>query len=329
MAPRDARDSADINLRIRGEVSQLGPVVPRNFPLVLHRGPAPEIPEGESGRRQLAEWITSPENALLDRVMVNRIWHHLFGRGIVSSVDNFGALGAKPTHPELLDYLASEFRSGNGSVKNLVRRLVLSRTYRLSANSSPELAKADPKNEWFGRQNRRRLTAEEIRDSILYLSGRLDSVPGKATAGSYGVDLDKPMSFSKERMRTVYLPVARNNLVAELAMFDAANPDLVSGSRATTTVPTQALFLMNGEFFQEQSGELGNLADSAAKTPSEAVDWLYRRVLNRAPRAEEVENALGFLAGITNDPESGEPDAEGLGHLAHLLLVSTEFLFLN
>ncbi|OYW24288.1 MAG: hypothetical protein B7Z55_02670, partial [Planctomycetales bacterium 12-60-4] len=129
MAPRDARDAGDIHLRIRGEVNQLGPKVPRHFPSVLHDGPPPQIAPGSSGRLQLAAWMTSKENALLDRVIVNRLWAQLFGRGLVSTVDNFGVQGEKPTHPALLDHLASKFRASGGSIKTLIREIVLSRTY--------------------------------------------------------------------------------------------------------------------------------------------------------------------------------------------------------
>jgi hypothetical protein len=136
------------------------------------------------------EWLVSEENALLDRVIVNRVWQHLFGRGIVASVDNFGKLGTPPTHPELLEYLASGFREKGGSIKSLIRELVLSRTYRLSSDPGEALAKADVENQWFGRQNRRRLTAEEIRDSVLFYSGQLDREPGdgdrNATRGRSG-----------------------------------------------------------------------------------------------------------------------------------------------
>ena len=211
----------------------------------------------------------------------------------------------------------------------MIRQLVLSRSYQLSAEASPALVEADPENLLFGRQNRRRLTAEEIRDGVLFLAGRLDSAPGRDTSTLYGEDLDKPMNFTKETCRTVYLPVARNNEAPELAIFDAANPDLVSGSRATTSVPTQALFLLNSDFFQQQAGEIGKLALSAGETPTEAVAWLYRRVLNRDASPAEIERALGFLDEIGGDAESGTNGEEALGHLAHLLVVSTEFLFLD
>lgn len=328
MAPRDAEDAADINLRVRGEPHQLGKIVPRRFPIALHEGDTPKIGEGESGRLQLANWMISEEVPILDRVIANRVWSWLFGRGIVSSVDNFGALGSRPTHPELLEFLAAEMRANGGSVKRLVREIVLSRAYQLSANAPEQLLAADPENQHFGRRDRRRLTAEEIRDSVLFLSGQLDSTPGGATSGGFGEDLDKPMNFGKDKIRTVYLPVARNNIVAEMAMFDAANPDLVSGSRAETTVPTQALYLLNSDFLQAQANEVGKQAPAAAETPADEVEWLYRKILNRAPRAEETPRAISFVTGVS-DGESAAQIEAAYGHLAHLLLASTEFLFLD
>tara|TARA_R110002096_G_scaffold163992_3_gene331636 strand:- start:6880 stop:9714 length:2835 start_codon:yes stop_codon:yes gene_type:complete len=319
MAPRDAKDAGDINLRVRGEVGQLGPVVPRNFPLALHAGDQPKISDGESGRRQLATWITGPENALLDRVIANRLWHNLMGRGIVASVDNFGALGTKPTHPELLDHLATQFRNSGGSMKTLIREIASSRTYQLSTTVPASQQAADPKNDLFGRQNHRRLTAEEIRDSALFLAGELESSPGQATASKFGVDLDKPISFAKEKLRTVYLPIARNNLVADLEVFDAANPDLVSGNRAETTVPTQALYLINSDFFLSKAKILGTKASSKP----DRISWLYETILNRPPETEEASRAQAFVSEISPNPE------EAHAHLAHLLLVSTEFLYLD
>ncbi|MGY8674833.1 MAG: DUF1553 domain-containing protein, partial [Verrucomicrobiia bacterium] len=326
MAPRDAHDAADIHLRVRGEVGRLGAVVPRNFPRVLHTGASPNIAKGQSGRLQLADWMTGQGGALLDRVMVNRIWHYLFARGIVKSVDNFGVLGNAPSHPELLDFLAAQFRKNGGSVKSLVRQIVLSRAYQQSANATRATEDADPENALFSRQNRRRLTAEEIRDSALFLSGRLDSRPGTSTSARYGVDLDKPMTFTKETLRTVYLPIARNNLVAELELFDAANPDLVSGARATTTVPTQALYLLNNDFFVTQAKGIGERS-FLEENVEQRIANLYGRILNRVPDYIEQQRARDFLADLQKD--SGLSPEAAFGHLAHLLLVSTEFLFLD
>ena len=329
MAPRDAAEPDDIHLRVRGEVGQLGKRVERGFLKVLPTGSSAEISEKESGRRELAEWLVSEENALLDRVIVNRIWQHLFGRGIVASVDNFGKLGTPPTHPELLDYLAIEFRESGGSIKSLVRKLVLSRTYRLSSTAGEALAKADPENRWFSRQNRRRLTAEEIRDSVLFFSGQLDREPGTATATPHGVDLDKPFSFAKDKKRTVYLPVARNNPATELAVFDAANPDLVSGKRAQTTVPTQALYLLNSDFLHDQSAVLGQLAAEGASQPGGEIDWLYLTLFGREPNPVESQSAQGLVADLSGGSEDPAERAIAVGHLAHVLLASSEFLYLD
>ena len=329
MAPRDAANPEDIHLRVRGEVGQLGPRVDRGFLKVLQMKESVAIKEKESGRRELAEWLVSEENALLDRVIVNRVWQHLFGRGIVASVDNFGKLGTPPTHPELLEYLASEFREKGGSIKSLIRELVLSRTYRLSSDPGEALAKADVENQWFGRQNRRRLTAEEIRDSVLFYSGQLDREPGTATATPHGVDLDKPFSFAKEKKRTVYLPVARNNPATELAIFDAANPDLVSGKRSQTTVPTQALYLLNSDFLHDQSAALGKMATESAKGPAEEVNWIYQTLLGRAPIPAESESAQGLLVDLSGGSEDSTERAIAAGHLAHVLLASSEFLYLD
>jgi len=327
MAPRDAKEPADVHLRVRGETAQLGPLVPRGFPQLI--GDAATIPAGSSGRLEFAAWLTAPGNGLLDRVIVNRIWGHLFGRGIVETVDNFGRLGSGPTHPELLDYLAANFREQGGSFKTLIRELVLSRAYQLGASASPDLAEADPGNRLFGRHNRRRLTAEELRDSIIFLSGQLDSTPGGATATAVGIDLDKPLSFAKEKKRTIYLPVARNNPSTELSLFDGANPDFVSGQRNETTVPTQALYLLNSEFLQEQAAIVGRLAAKQGGLAGTEVDWLYETLLGRSPNPVERERALGLIADLSGGSEDPKLLAEATGHLAHLLMASTEFLYLE
>lgn len=328
MAPRDAAEPRDIHLRVRGETAQLGPIVPRGFPPLLGEG-SPPIAAGSSGRLEFAEWLVAPENGLLDRVIVNRIWGHLFGRGIVETVDNFGRLGSGATHPELLDYLAARFREEEGSFKTLIRELVLSRAYQLSASAAGELNAADPANRYFGRQNRRRLTAEELRDSVIFFSGQLDPTPGGATATVVGSDLNKPLSFAEEKKRTIYLPVARNNPSTELSLFDGANPDFVSGKRTETTVPTQALYLLNSPFLQEQSALLGKRALERGGLAGSEVDWLYETLLGRLPRHEERQRALGLIADLSGGAEDPASLAEAISHLAHLLLVSTEFLYLE
>jgi hypothetical protein len=319
MAPRDARDAGDIHLRVRGEVNQLGPKVPRSFPTVLHSGKAPKIPAGSSGRLQLAAWMTSTENALLDRVIVNRLWAQLFGRGIVGTVDNFGVQGEKPTHPALLDYLAAKFRASGGSFKALIREMVLSRTYQLAAEAKSPRTLADPENRLFGRRSYRRLTAEEIRDSLLFLTGELKLEQAAATALTYGEDLDKPMKFDQELRRSIYLPVARNNLAPELEIFDVANPEMVSGDRPLTTVPTQALYLLNSPFLPKQGARLAQQAYAQA----DPVTWLHETILGRKPSATAAKRANDFINTANDDRE------KALADLAHVLLASTEFLFLE
>ena len=319
MAPRDARDAGDIHLRVRGEVNQLGPKVPRSFPTVLHSGKAPKIATGSSGRLQLASWMTSTENALLDRVIVNRLWAQLFGRGIVGTVDNFGVQGEKPTHPALLDHLAAKFRASGGSFKALIREMVLSRTYQLAAEAKSPRTIADPENRLFGRRSYRRLTAEEIRDSLLFLTGELKLEQAAATALTYGEDLDKPMKFDKELRRSIYLPVARNNLAPELEIFDVANPEMVSGDRPLTTVPTQALYLLNSPFLQKQGATLAQ----QAYTHADPVTWLHETILGRKPSATAAKRANDFINTASDDRE------KALADLAHVLLASTEFLFLE
>ena len=315
MAPREASDAGDVHLRVRGVVSRRGERVPRGFlPALPHTAPA-RIGEGESGRRELAEWMVAPGNALLDRVAANRIWHHLMGRGVVRTVDNFGALGAKPTHPELLDDLAARFRRGGGSVKAMVREIARSEAYQRSSRASDALREGDPGNEWFGRQQRRRLRAEELRDSVLLLAGGLSRERGGATAAKVGVDLDKPLKPEASALRSVYLPVARNNATSSLTVFDMANPDLVAGARSETTVPTQALYLLNSGFMADQAAALAARAEG-----DDSIRWLYRQTLLREPSEAEHARAKAFVEAAGGD---------GLAHFAGVLLASTEFLFVE
>lgn len=319
MAPRDFADAGDVNLRVRGEVTQLGPKVPRNFPGVLHPGPAPTIPDGSSGRLQLAHWLTSENNALLDRVIVNRIWAQLMGRGIVSTVDNFGAQGQRPTHPALLDHLAAKFRASGGSIKTIIREIVLSRTYQLAAEGKSERVSADPENRLFARHSYRRLTAEELRDSLLFVTDELQTEQAKATALTYGEDLDDPMKLDPFKHRSVYLPVARNNLAPDMEIFDVANPEMTSGERPLTTVPTQALYLLNSSFLQKQAATLAQQAYAQA----DPVTWLYEATIGRKPSATAAKRANDFINTARGDRE------KALADLAHVLLASTEFLFLE
>ncbi len=252
MGVRERDEAVDSPLYARGELDQPGEVVPRGLVRVLcDESPAP-IAAG-SGRRELADWLASPANPLTARVIVNRVWLHLFGRGLVPTPDNFGAAGQRPSHPELLDTLAVDFMADGWSIKRLIRRIVLSRAYGLDSSHDPHNFEADPDNALVWRMSKRRLEAEALRDALLFVSGRLATEPpvGSAVARTgeglafflrvAGLDASDPH-------RSVYLPVVRDEVLESLALFDFADPSLVTGERATTTGPAQALYFMNGPF---------------------------------------------------------------------------------
>ena len=268
------RDSA---LYARGEADKPTDKVPRSFPAVLSTESSPAIPAKESGRRQLAEWITSPSNPLTSRVMVNRIWHTLFGRGIVESVDNFGTTGKKPVNQPLLDFLAVKFQTpadkgGYGwSVKKLARDIVMSHAYQLSSDYEPGAFAADPENALHWRVSKRRLDAECVRDAMLSASQQLQLSPpsasmiGQGSDGLIGGPRFRPGGVTEDQLtnsggttmvRSVYLPIARDVPPDALAVFDFGDASLVTGARDTTNVPAQALFLLNGDMVAAASRKL-------------------------------------------------------------------------
>jgi len=328
---RSPGDVGDTALRIRGEASQKGAVVPRGFLSVC--GGEPATIEAGSGRLELAEWLTQPDHPLTSRVFVNRVWGHLFGRGIVRTADNFGALGAPPTHPALLDRLAAEFVADGWRVKPLIRRLVLSRAYRMSS-AHPAAAAVDAENELFARAPRRRLTAEALRDTMLHLAGQLDEVPpgGSPVAGFKRLAVDTqsgrptgPMDVESLTVRSVYLPVIRNELPDALAVFDFADPEAVAGVRATTNGPAQSLFLLNAPQVRGRAAAAGERFRSRPGTLEERVADLYLAALSRPPRPSELARAGQFLA----DSAERTGDAEAWTDLTHVLFCTAEFRFLD
>jgi cytochrome c553 len=230
----------DTCVHIRGVVHNLGPKVPRGFLSAVPVADPPAISTNESGRRQLGEWLARSDNPLPARVMANRAWHWLTGDGLVRTVDNFGTTGEPPSHPELLDHLASRFVEDGWSVKKLVRRIVLSRTYRLSVATDPKGLAADPENRLRWRANRRRLEAECIRDAMLSVSGQLDTTMGGPTFKP-NVTADYGYRHTDTR-RSVYSPVFRNALPEVFEAFDFADPSMPTGRRYVSTVAPQALF---------------------------------------------------------------------------------------
>ena len=296
------------HIHLRGEIRNLGPVVQRGFlQVAMPKGTSPvaKIPKGESGRLQLAEWIASPENPLPARVYANRIWHHLFGRGIVASTDNFGEMGNRPTHPELLDYLARYLIENNWSTKSLIRKIVLSNTYQMSTHVSEITAKLDPENNLFSRQNRKRLEAEAIGDSMLLAGGQISA--------------NHP---ALEKKRFSFQKLNRNKLSELFEVFDFPNPGLVSGTRNTSSVPTQALYMMNNDFVIKQARLVStNIEKQEAKDLNRKITLAFLTCLGRPPSEEEMKTSLLFL-----QKNSPKVNLEGL---VHSLFACLDFRYLN
>ena len=244
-------EPVDQRVLIRGDYNSLGEPVAKRFPLVLASTHDPEVKKG-SGRLELANWLTMPEHPLTARVMVNRIWNWHFGEGIVRTPDNFGLMGERPTHPELLDYLAQQFVDSGWSVKKLHRAILLSNTYQMESSVSDDQQRLDPENKLFSRFPRRRLDVEEIRDAMLAIDGTLDLTMGGTLQKGTGTDSENSadrlsMSPEKLKRRTVYLPLRRANLPSLLNLFDFGDATMVNGKRQSTNVAPQALFMMNSD----------------------------------------------------------------------------------
>lgn len=303
---REATHVGDTEIRIRGEAERLGPVAPRGFLSVVKVADAPSIDAGHSGRLELAAWLTNPRNPLPARVIVNRVWGHLFGEGVVKSVDNFGINGDVPSHPELLDYLAAQFVREGWSIKKLVRSLVLTRAYRLSADAKAEYLAVDPDNRLIWRHSPRRLDAEELRDSVLVAAGRLnlarpDASPAKELQvlelRNNGPEALKLLATAAgSTHRSVYLPLLRGITPRALEVFDFADQGMVTGKRDTTTVATQALYQLNDPFIRGEALRLAEQLLEQTSEDAERVARAYRLALSRTPTAQEVERALGYLS---------------------------------
>ncbi|WZO99985.1 DUF1553 domain-containing protein [Isosphaeraceae bacterium EP7] len=294
MAVVEESEIADTRVHVRGNVHTLGDPAPRGFLQVASAGEPPGFSASESGRRELADWLASGENPLTARVYVNRAWQWLFGAGLVPTPDNFGTTGEPPSHPELLDHLAIEFMHDGWSTKALVRRLVLSKAYRLSSAVSDAATAIDPENRLLGRANRRRLEAECLRDAMLAASGSLDPVMG---GPGFGADLAADYGFKGEgERRSVYVPVFRNALPELFELFDFADPSMVVGRRETSTVAPQALFLLNHPFVLEQSERTARrLLNGPEADDLGRLDRGFKLTLGRRPTDEERVILLRFL----------------------------------
>ena len=326
---RDAIEDAP--LLQRGEVGRPGDRVPRGFPRVIDLGDSIAIPPDRSGRLELARWLTDPDHPLTTRVFVNRAWHHLFGAGLVRTVDNFGTTGEPPSHPELLDRLALRFERDGWSLKALVREVVLSRAYRQSSSYDESSFRVDPEDRLLWRASKRRLEAEAIRDAMLAASGELDPnrPAGSLVARAIGdrpialIGLDKqlPVDLDGSTHRSVYLPAIRDRLPDVLDQFNAADPSFVTGERETTNVPLQALYLMNGPFVQARSAALAARLTREADGDEARVRLAFRLCFGREPDDAEAARSLDFLA---DDPNEGDgPSA--LESFCQAILSTAEF----
>jgi len=347
LAVRDVPKPADCPVYLHGETDKRGDVVPRGVIRLIdvNSQTPPAISPTESGRLELAKWLTDPSNPLTARVMVNRIWLHLFGQGLVRTPDNFGTTGEAPSHPELLDYLAARFVRDGWSVKKMVRALVLSRTYELASTYNKTNAAVDPSNELLWRMAPRRLEAEAIRDAMLAAAGTLDRA---RPAGSLVANLNPGEVRGVNMMagtgafakcRSVYLPIVRNNLPAVLDVFDFAEPTLVTGSRDVTTVAPQALFLMNNPFVLEQSRQFAERVMAEKKlSDAERVELAYRIALSRRPTAGELRrvadyvNAFGTASKDSNFKDAKDPNKlrlDAWSTFCQALFASAEFRYVN
>ncbi len=299
MGMQERFEPQDSPLYTRGELESPGEIVPRGRVHLAGEQPAATVAQG-SGRLELANWLASRNNPLTARVLVNRVWLHLFGRGLVATPDNFGAAGQPPSHPELLDSLAVTFMKRNWSIKDLIRQIVLSRAYQLSSRHDPRNFESDPDNTLVWRMSKKRLEAEAIRDAVLSASGGLILEPPVgspvALAGEGVAGPNRRFNQDGQDLhRAVFLPVVRDQVPDSLALFDFADPSLVTGDRSSTSGPSQALFLLNNPFIIRQADAAAERLRAGGKDDEARVKLAYLRFLSRSPSDAETARACEFI----------------------------------
>lgn len=326
MVAYDADEPENLRVHVAGNPRHLGAETRRGFPATIGGPRATRPDDRSSGRLELARWITDRRHPLTARVIVNRVWQHHFGEGLVRTPDNFGWLGEKPSHPELLDWLATRFIEDGWSLKALHRRIVLSAAYRQSSAMNPGSHARDSGNRLLWRMNRRRLEAEPIRDALLTVSGELD----RAMFGTFQTWKEKSFTVDNENRKTasydtsrrsIYLPVVRDSVHPMLTLFDFGDPNSVVPSRTTTTGAPQALFMMNNEFVAQTAERL---AQHLLKTRGQAarIKLAYQMCFARAPRASERQHALQYVKQNGDGPKAWKSLCQGL-------MAMNEFVYLN
>jgi hypothetical protein len=342
MGVKDREEPFDSQILIRGEEDNATTErVPRGFVQVIQTNDEEPIPDDQSGRLQLANWITSPENPLTSRVMTNRVWHWMFGQGLVPTVDNFGATGQAPSNPELLDHLAIRFCEMNWSVKDLIREVALSRTYRMSSQFNEAHFNKDPENKLLWRMTPRRLDAESLRDATLAVSGQIDlerpvgSIVAEAGDGFVGRTLPEQRVKAETKNRSVYLPIIRDLVPDSLDLFDFADPSLMTGKRDVTTVPSQALYLMNSDFVIENSEAMARYLIDDLKLKGEKLGYTaFYLAYSRPPTSEESRKTVAYFERFLKTARDGGIADQQARYLAlstfcQSLLSSAEFRYIN
>ena len=325
-------------IHIRGETEIIGRMVARGLPSLLDIE-RPQIPDSQSGRRQLADWLVGPKNPLTARVVANRIWHHVFGHGLVRTTDNFGFTGEEPDHPELLDHVARRFREHHrGSFKSMIKELLLTRTWQQSSRARSAPMKIDPDNRLLWRAHPRRADAEVIIDSIRFVAGTLDLEPGERTVPSFRLgnqDSSRFMVIPQVYLdkRAVYWPVFRKDVPISmdlLALFNFPSATGPSGTRESATVPSQALALMNSPLVAQAAEDLAKrLPDGAGQ---QRIKALYEYLFTRQPSPGEISRAAAFVNRFQRDlkdvpsTDFQTPEEVAWNRLCHTLLVCNEFI---
>lgn len=333
-------EGTPVNARIqqRGEPDKLGDEVPRRFLEILGGDPLPPNSTG-SGRMELAAWLTRPTNPLTARVFVNRVWQWHFGQGLVPTSSDFGTRGEAPTHPELLNWLTSQFVASGWKVKALHRLILRSRTYQLASDDDAGNLKRDPENRWLWRASRRPLDAESIRDAMLAVSGRLDRSPAPPhpfpPVDTWGFTIHAPYhAVYDSNRRSIYLMVQRNRRHPFLALFDAADPNQSVAERQPTTTPTQSLFLMNSSFVHEQSAAFAERLLAINAETATRVQSAFELAHGRIPAQSDLNDAVDFIAAyrdkvaIQNIPTDQQSVATWSA-FARVLLTSNAFLYVD
>lgn len=325
----------DAQVLIRGNSSKPGKIEPRHF-LTAVTGDQPMVIGRGSGRRELAAAINDPSNPLTARVIVNRIWHHLLGRGIVPTTDDFGVLGQRPTHPELLDHLATQFSADGQSIKSMIRRIMLSRTYQMSSRADADAMLADPKNLLWHHRPPQRLEGEAIRDALLTLSGQIDltqfgeSIPihltpfmdGRGRPGQSG-------PIDGARRRSIYTAVRRNFLSPFMLTFDTPVPFSTMGRRNVSNVPAQALILMNDPLVVDLAKKWAQRSIEMHDETASRIHWMYVSAFARQPSDNEMAAATAYLNDHADPRKGVKDDVQLWSDFAHALINTKEFIFLR